>query len=157
MWPHWCNAANVSKAAFYVYCNYRRWMKEFWQNFCEAAEASGEPEREQGDGEMASQSQTFRFLAGSLVVIKKQQLSDVSPRTSVCVRCTVLCSHSWCVSVLQTIQFCWPGMSPVLLPVAALVQLHVQGCCFTFFGLTIFQKLFRSSCSLQVSGWGVSL
>lgn len=143
MWPHWCNAANIFKAAFYVYCDYRRWMKEFWQNFCEA---SGEQERELADGVTASQSQTFRFPAGSLVVIKKWQLSDVSPRTSVCVRCIVL-TQLVCVSASDApVLLNWA----VLLPVAPLVQIHVQGCCFKFFGLTIFH------CSSQVSGWGLS-
>lgn len=66
-------------------------MKEFWQNFHEAAEASEEPEQEQGDRETASQSQMFRFPSGSLVVIMKQQLSDVSPCTSVC---QMYCAHT---------------------------------------------------------------
>lgn len=123
-------------------------MKEFWQNLREAAEASGEPERELGDRETASQSQTFRFPAGSLVVIKKQQLSDISPRTSVRVRCIVL-TQPVCVGASDApVLLNWA----VLIPVAALVQFHVQGCCFRFFGLAIFHMLYHSSSSSQVSG-----
>lgn len=54
--------------------------------------SSVKPERENWDGERVSQAQTFSFPTVSLVVNRKQQLTNISPLTGVCLSvCVCVC------------------------------------------------------------------